>query len=159
MTNLPCYRQELILSKNRHQRLVDTVKEFTDDRGYIFISKVKLAKILNCSTTLVCKYYTRLGLNDPCIEKVDIGAYRLRYTNLDTRGLFFTLEKCFNQIEKDSSGRITVESFYHNLSIREKALYLGITDYEVKVLDGYINILFTGSARGKVDRYVRKKQK
>jgi predicted transcriptional regulator len=141
MINLPIYKRELYKSRETSQALVDLLKKNTDKNGAIMMSQTEVARELKCSQSLISQLYTRLSLNDPCIAKISRGVYRLNYSNLADRGLYVTLLKCIEKIERDEAGEITKYSEYHLMNTSLKAAYLGIEKSEVKILDGFINIV------------------
>ena len=80
-------------------------------------------------------------MNDPAITKIRRGEYRLNFSNLSERGLYVSLLKCIEKIERDEAGEITKFSEYKLMNNRLKSAYLGIDKSEVKILDGFIYMI------------------
>ena len=75
-------------SLKMHQQLVDIFVEAKDENGISLISQPEIAARIGRSQTWVVKAIKRLNVEEPCVEMISAGKYKLNYECLLTDGVF-----------------------------------------------------------------------
>ena len=82
------YENLFVDSLKLHQRLVDIFVEAKDENGFSLVSQPEIAARIGRSQTWVANAIKRLNVEEPCVEMISAGKYKLNYECLLTDGVF-----------------------------------------------------------------------